>query len=162
MKNLYMINNELQMILDNLEVDETTGEVLGYEELDRLNMDAEDIITGTAVDVKNKSEEIEALSKEIKNLNMRKNKLERIVESHKRQIYRGLKLLGKNKITSPRAEIKTRKSSYVNITDDMMIDIEYLIPQPLKVDRKAIKDALKQGREVKGAELCERENIIIG
>ena len=50
---------------------------------------------------------------------------------------------------------------YVFIPDERLIPAEYWIPQPDKLNKTAIKAALKDGQEVGGAELKQSEGIRI-
>ena len=49
----------------------------------------------------------------------------------------------------------------VNITDENILPEDYLIPQPPKVDKTSLKEALKSGIEVPGAELKQTEGLRI-
>ena len=49
----------------------------------------------------------------------------------------------------------------VNITDENILPEDYLIPQPPKVDKSSLKEALKNGIEVPGAELKQTEGLRI-
>ena len=58
-------------------------------------------------------------------------------------------------------EITYRKSQAVEITDESQIPEGYRIPQPDKINKAAIKDALKHDSDVPGTELVTRQNMQI-
>ena len=49
----------------------------------------------------------------------------------------------------------------MNITDERILPEDYLIQQPPKVDKTLLKEALKNGVEVPGAELKQTEGLRI-
>ena len=62
---LYEIDNEIQKILDNMEIDEETGEaVLDVDALEALQLEREKKLEGVALAVKNLSAEAEAIKAE--------------------------------------------------------------------------------------------------
>ena len=63
---------------------------------------------------------------------------------------------------SARAKITFRKSTAVNITDESKLaDGFKKVETVVKIDKKAIGDALKFGEKVDGAELIVNQNIQI-
>ena len=47
----------------------------------------------------------------------------------------------------------------VAITNEKALPVEYLIPQPSKPDKTAIKEALKNGTSIPGATLSQSEGV---
>ena len=66
-----------------------------------------------------------------------------------------------SKLTAGLFTVSKGKSKSVNLFDKTIIPENFLIPQPIKVDKKAIGDALKNGETIAGAELVENEFIRI-
>lgn len=61
---------------------------------------------------------------------------------------------GRKKIEAPDCTVSVRATpASVVITDETAIPDDYLKPQPPKVDKAAIRDALKQGASIPGAML---------
>ena len=57
-----------------------------------------------------------------------------------------------------------RKSSAVNVLDASLIPSEYMRQPPLPPpapDKTAIKDAIKEGKEIPGVEIEERQSLFI-
>lgn len=66
------------------------------------------------------------------------------------------------KFETAKCKISWRKSESVEILDEEKIPEEYLKTETIKkVHKKAIKEALKAGGEVPGAELREKNNLTI-
>jgi hypothetical protein len=57
-------------------------------------------------------------------------------------------------------KLSFRNSTAVNITDETHIPAEYIIVET-KVDKMKLKEALKNGEEIKGAELVTNKSIQI-
>lgn len=58
--------------------------------------------------------------------------------------------------------VGTRKSTSVNIIDESLIPKKYMTKKiEIKIDKVSIKDVLKEGGKVKGAELLEKQTISI-
>ena len=73
-----------------------------------------------------------------------------------------MKLTGKTKFKSGMFNFAIQKNpASVNITDENILPEDYLIPQPPKVDKTSLKEALKNGIEVPGAELKQTEGLRI-
>ena len=73
-----------------------------------------------------------------------------------------MKLTGKTKFKSGMFNFSIQKNpASVNITDERIIPEEFLIPQLPKIDKTALKDVLKNGVEVPGAELKQTEGLRI-
>lgn len=53
-------------------------------------------------------------------------------------------------------------SQSVDVRDESLIPEQYFKPQPAKVDRAAIREVLKKGESVPGAELVTNTNVRIG
>lgn len=151
--NIYEID---QAILDV--VDPETGEVTDFGALDNLMMARETKIENVALWYKNLSAEAGAIREEEKSLAERRKSAENKAARLKQ--YLDDALIGQ-KFSTAKVAISFRKSTAVDIPDEekFIKSGEYLVPQPPKIDRKAIADALKSGVVVNGASLTERNNI---
>ena len=145
---------ELNALIDGfeLEVDEETGEILNAEELDALEMERDEKIENIALWIKNLSAEVDAYKKE----KTAEAKIERL------RNYLDFALAG-NKFKTDRVQISYRKSESVILSNNFIddCDLRFLIPQEPKVDKLAVKKALKDGEKIAGAMLQEKQNIQI-
>ena len=142
-----------------LEVDEETGEILNAEELDALQMAREDKIEGVGLWIKNLEAEAAAVKAEKDAMADRQKRLEKKAESLKK--YLGYALNGE-KFSTPKIALSWRRSESVVITDEALLPDNCLnVTIVKKPDKKVIKDALKAGKEIMGAELVEKQNLQI-
>lgn len=143
-------------------VNPETGEITDFEALDALSMAREDKIENIAMWIKNLNAEAKAIREEEKNLADRRKVSENKSESLRKYLDR---ILNGEKFSTAKVAISYRKSTAVEIADEEAFaksaDATYLVQQPPKIDRTAIKDALKAGAVINGAELVERNNIQI-
>lgn len=147
-------------ILDfEFEIDEETGEILNAEELDALQMAREDKIEGVGLWIKNLEAEAAAVKAEKDNMADRQKRLEKKADSLKR--YLAYALNGE-KFSTPKIALSWRRSESVVITDEALLPENCLnVTIVKKPDKKVIKDALKAGKEIMGAELIEKQNLQI-
>lgn len=157
MSTLFELNKAIQEF--DLIVDEETGEVLNIDELDALNLAKNEKIENVCLWYKNVSAEAEMVKAEAKNMTERAKRLENKAESLKK--YLAYALQGE-KFSTPKVAVSYRKSESVNIPDEMLIPDRYCnVSVVRKPDKTLIKKALKEGKEVKGAELVTKQNISI-
>ena len=148
---------ELESKIANFEfiIDEETGEITNADELDKIELERETKIENVALWIKNLNSDIEAYKREKESFaekeRVAKNKLESL------KGYLAYALHG-DKFKTDRVNISYRKSETVQLADNFD-NPKYLIPQEPKIDKMAIKKALKDGEEVKGAMLIEKQNI---
>lgn len=143
-------------------IDPDTGEIGDYDMFCELQMEREAKVENMALWIKNLNAEADAIKAEKDNLADRekslRNKIERL-RNYLSEILQG------EKFSSPKVAISYRKSTAVEIADEAEFisrgPKEYLIPQPPKIDKKAISESLKAGKEIPGASLVERNNIQI-
>ena len=162
--NIYEINKAIEDILeDGFSVDEETGEIL-FDESDLNALDAEisEKIENVACYIKNLTADISALKEEEKNLSTRRKQKERKIDSLKDYINHAMELSGRKSLESPRCKVSFRKSSSVEVPDINALDEDYITKTiEIKPNKVAIKEALKEGKTVEGAEIVERQNLQI-
>ena len=141
------------------EIDEETGEILNAEELDALELARDEKIEGVGLWIKNLQAEAEAVKKEKDAMADRQRRLEKKAESLKNYLAWALK---GEKFSTPRIAMSWRKSESVLIPDESLLDDRFVNIQMIKKpDKKLIKDTLKAGLEVPGAELVTKQNLQI-
>ena len=162
--NIYEINKAIEDILeDGFSVDEETGEILFDESnLNALDAEISEKIENVACYIKNLTADISALKEEERNLNTRRKQKERKIDSLKGYINYAMELSGRKSLESPRCKVSYRKSSSVEVPDINALDKDYITKTiEIKPNKVAIKEALKEGKTVEGAEIVERQNLQI-
>lgn len=105
--------------------------------------------------------DVKSLKEEILRLTERKDNCENAIERMKSALDEFMKASGKTKEKTDKFTIYYRNTQSVNILDEDELPDEYLIPQPPKIDKKAISAAIKDGEKVAGAELVTKSSINI-
>lgn len=142
-----------------LEIDEETGEVLNAQDLDDLEMEREKKIENVGLWIKELEAEAKAIKEEKDAMDARQKRAMKKAESLKGYLTYALQ---GEKFSTPRIAMSYRKSESVNIPDDKAIDDKYCsITVVKKPDKKAIKEAIKAGEHVFGAELVTKQNLQI-
>lgn len=145
--------------------------------LDIYNMDLDDetkLDTLDSIDWQHDYEEkVENYIKAIKNteadMEARKNESDRLLELNKkdkRKVERmkevlkdSMALTGHERVDTPLFKVSFRKSQAVEV-DEMLLPESYKVAT-YKPDKKRLKEDLKNGLEILGAELVERKNLSI-
>lgn len=151
--NLFQIDEEIMNC-----VDMETGEIIDIAKLDKLQMERDEKIENIGCWIKNLTADAEALKEQKLIFAERQKAAENKVESLKRYL---ANYLAGQKFSTPKVVISFRKASSVNITDMAAIPKKYLKVVEPTADKTAIKDAIKAGISVAGAEIVEGRSILI-
>lgn len=163
---LYELTNEQQYLYDLITsgqaVDEETGEVDAtvLEQIEMTEKDIDKKIEGTAVFIKQLESDAEALKQEKLRLEKRQKTLLNTAERLRNGLLYNMVAQGKSYFSTTKAGITIKDSEYVNILDESKIPEQY-IKVKKEVSKVDIKNAIKAGQEVQGAELATRKNITI-
>lgn len=83
------------------------------------------------------------------------------IKRMKKSLLNFLNASGQKRMNAGLFIVSKSDSQSVNIIDESIIPEEFLKPQPPKVDKVAIKNAIKNGFDVIGAEIIVNENVRI-
>ena len=157
MASLFKITEEL--INFRFEIDEETGEILNAKELDDLKIARDEKIENIGLWIKNIEADAEAVKNEKNNMADRQKRLENKAKSLRDYLSYAL---GGEKFSTPKIAMSYRKSESVNIKDNFVYNDDWCEQKiEWKPDKKRIKDAIKAGTEIVGAELVEKQNLQI-
>lgn len=151
--NLYEIDQEIMNC-----VDMETGEIIDPARLDELQMDRDTKIENIACWIKNLNADAEAFKTEKQSFADRQKAAENKAESLKKYL---ANYLAEQKFSTPKVAISFRKTSSVNVTDISQLPEEFLKFADPTPDKTAIKNAIKAGTTVTGAEIVEGQSISI-
>lgn len=105
--------------------------------------------------------EIEALEAEVKRLTKRITTNKNAIDFYENQLLEGVKEKG-GKFNAGTFIVGTRKSTSVIVDEELFHDERFQTYQEIrKIDKMGIKAALKNGEQINGAELLEKESISI-
>lgn len=166
MSSLYEISNDLRNVYQQIEngegIDLETGELskeliialkVGKNELQEKGVDIGYVI-------KSLDDEIEIFDKEIKRLQERKKALQNAQDRVKSELTKAMNEFGILEIKGRTLKINFRKSESVEVDNIEELDDKFKKVKT-EADKMAIKEAIKNGEEVKGARLIEKQNLQI-
>lgn len=155
--NLYELSLAFQEV-QNMDLD---PEVM-KDTLDSIEDAIENKAENIAKLIRNLESDVSAYKEEEDRLKTKRQATENKVKWLKTYLEDNMKLTGKTKFKSGMFNFSIQKNpASVNITDERIIPDEFLIQQPPKVDKSSLKEALKNGIEVPGAELKQTEGLRI-
>ena len=150
---LYEINQEILSCIDM-----ETGEIIAPEKLEALQMDKHEKLRNIAFVALNAAADVKAYEEQEKKFTARKKAAKATVAWAKETLAR--ELAGK-KMKEPEFTVSYRKSEAVKIADLNSVPDEFLCPQPPKVDKAGLKEAIKGGAVIDGVTISEKQNIQI-
>lgn len=157
---IYEIKDSLRKALESMEVDEETGELLGYEAVQNVQTEAAEKIEGCALFVRETEAEAKALAEEIARLTARKRGLERRCDWLKAYMLPALLALG-GKVKTPRVTVSKMKTTRCVVEVDPGVLPEEFRRVKVEANLAAIKNALKGGGVIPGAHLEDRDTLTI-
>lgn len=141
-------------------VDMETGEIIDIEKLESLEMQRDQKISNIACWIKELKAEANAVKAEKMNLEKRQNACNKKAEQLKNYLSY---ILAGEKFKDSKCSISYRRSEAVEVDKD--IDLQRVPECYLKIERELkvseVKEALKNGIEVTGCSLVEKQNIQI-
>ena len=164
---LYEIDKLIEKLLlteEEVFTDESTGEVIRdvYAALDELELEQKDKWENIAKFIKNLNAEMDALKKEEEVLKARRQTKSNTVERLKNYLTQSMQASGSTKFETSAVVVSFRKSESIEVKDETLLASEFKkVVEEIKVDKTAIKQAIKSGVAVAGAELVEKQNLQI-
>ena len=159
---LYEIPEEYRKVLEGVQVDEETGEILGTDALVEFVGDLNETIKNTGLYLFELDSEAQQIDAQIKRLKARKDGMKRRADTLKNLILDAMTSSGLKKVSDPLVTVYLRKST-ATIVDEMDILPKDLLRVKVETspDLIAIGKKLKAGEVVPGAHLEERQNVNI-
>ena len=155
---LFEIDKAIETFFEE-NIDPETGELLNIEQLDDLQMAREQKIENVGLYIKNLEAEADAVENQEKIFADRKKRIRKKIEGLKG--FLGYALDGKP-FKTDRVVMSFRKSESVLIKDEYLIPDDYCeFTVTRRPNKTNLKKALKDGKEIMGCELVEKQNIQI-
>lgn len=112
--------------------------------------------------IKQYEADIEAFKSEIERLKARKDSADKAIERMKSAMVNAMTTFGLSKVEAGTFKIGTRKSQSLEVLDESLVPSKFKNKViTVKVDKNAIKDAMKAGEEVNGVKLNDNLSISI-
>ena len=158
--NLYEITEKYAALLDGLDIDEETGELLNADELEIAEAEFDEKAESYGIYIKNLLASSEAISAEQKQLQNRKKSIDRKIEALKSRLEQAMIIVGKEKYETAKVVMSFSKKGAVEILDKNIIPALYMREKTtFEPDKTAIKEAIKSGQAVDGAVIKYSLNI---
>jgi hypothetical protein len=160
--NIYKIQNEFQLII--AEVINNEGEIT--PELETALTINKEQLQSKAVDycyvIKQLDYDCEQIDNEIARLNKLKKVRANLTDRLKNTVSSAMQLFEVEKIETPLIKLSFRNSESVEITNEQQLDAKFIVTKTVSTpDKKAIKDAIKNGEVVEGATISYNKNLQI-
>lgn len=158
---LYTIKSDYLRIAEELIENggELTPELKEALNINEAEFESKVIAYGSII--QQKKYNVDMIKKEIERLKELQAIEERIENKLKESVSNAMQLYGIDKVDTPTMKLSFRKSESVEIIDEKLIPAQYLVPQPAKISKSMIKDAIKSGSEVPGASITTNFNLQI-
>lgn len=153
MASLYEIDQRILAL-----VDEETGEITNFEQLDKLQIEREAKIENIALWIKNLKSDEESYKAEKQAFEDRQRQAKQRRESLERYLS---DVLNGEKFKTARVECSFRKSQKIEVENIELLPEEFLKYKNPEADKTAIKEAIKEGKEVAGARIVYALNLQI-
>ncbi len=159
---LYEIPEEYRKVLEGVQVDEETGEILGTDALVEFAGDLNETIKNTGLYLFELDSEAQQIDAQIKRLKAHKDGMKRRADTLKNLMLDAMTSSGLKKVSDPLVTVYLRKST-ATIVDNMELIPKDLLRVKVETspDLVAISKTIKSGIEVPGAHLEERQNVNI-
>ncbi len=106
--------------------------------------------------------DIDGIKSEMERLKARKESSEKAVQRMKEAMLNAMTTFGMDKIQAGTFKIGTRKSQSLDVLDEALVPDKFKSEvTTIKVDKNAIKDAIKNGEQVEGVKLNDNTNLTI-
>lgn len=162
--NLYDICNELEYF--EFKVDEETGEILNFEELDKLNLEFNTKCENVIKYIKNLESDINELKEEKKNFEKRIKQKQNKSEFLQKFLTYAMNKRGLRKLDFVSGEARFRKSTPLEVFDEREFinwarnnNKDCYLKYEVKLVKDEIKNDLKNGEEIPFCRIIEKENL---
>lgn len=160
MMSIYNITDDFSQIMAEIE---STGGEISPEIDEKLQINQFNLIEKTTNYVhviKTLDSECDIIDIEIKRLQELKKQRSNFTQSLKDRLKNAMQAMELTEIKTALNKINFRKSESVEIIDESILPSNVLIYEP-KIDKKKIKEIIKNGGQVFGAKIVENQNLQI-
>lgn len=163
---MFEINDSIRAVLDKMGREMETEGFVSDEtlaEYEALSEAKDDKMESIALYYKETQAEADAIKAEAKKLAERAEVAQKKADSLKGYLSRIMEIDEMEKFTTSRVKVSFRKSESVIVDDDLKnVDERFVITKTTyAADKASIKEAIKNGEDVKGAHLETKQNIQI-
>ena len=160
MMSIYNITDDFSQIMAEIESNggEISPEIDEKLQINQLNLIEK--TTNYVHVIKTLDSECDIIDIEIKRLQELKKQRSNFTQTLKDRLKNAMQAMELIEIKTPLNKINFRKSESVEIIDESILPSNVLIYEP-KIDKKKIKEIIKNGGYVEGAKIVENQNLQI-
>jgi Siphovirus Gp157 len=161
MKSLYLITNELRLLVEDIQSQD--GDILP-EQFNALNITQADLqqkAVNYAFVIKELDSTNSIIDMEIERLQGLKKRNKSISEKMREKISSAMIEFDISKVETETMSLSFRPSEETVIDNEFLLTEEYLTPKPPVPNKTAIKKAIKEGKIVAGAHIEQKKNLQI-
>lgn len=158
MNTLYDMSDNMKMLQEMFETGEIDEETFN-DTVENLGADVK--IENIIYVIRNLEASAKALKEEKEKLAEKQKHAENGVERLKKYITDFMVSTDQKSVKTKLFSVSRTVSKSTEILDEILVPAEYFIPQPPKIDKASILRDLKDGKEVAGCQLKEKDGIRI-
>ena len=130
--------------------------------LESIKESIEDKAENTAKLIRSWEAEANAIKEEEKRLANRRKSLENNAKNSKEYLFEQLRIAGIEKVKRPTITVSISNNPHsIEILDSTLIPSDYIIQKDPDIDKKGLIQALKDGADIPGVALCQRQGLRI-
>ena len=157
---LYEIAPALRFALDDIVVDEETGEILNADALHAVEAQAAEKIEATALYLRELDAEAKAAKDEADRMIARVKSMQKRSDYLKAMLLDALHATGK--VKTARVTVSIRTSKAIEVADGVTLPDAFVTVRTTTTPNKtALKEAIEAGADIEGVRLVERESVQI-
>ena len=157
---LYEIAPALRFALDDIVVDEETGEILQADALHAVEAEAAEKIEATALYLRELDAEAKAAKEEADRMIARVKSMQKRSDYLKAMLLDALHATGK--VKTGRVTVSIRTSKAIEVADGVTLPDAFVTVRTTTTPNKtALKEAIEAGADIEGVRLVERESVQI-
>lgn len=157
---LYEIAPALRFALDDIVVDEETGEILSSDALHAVEAQAAEKIEATALYLRELDAEAKAAKEEADRMLARVKSMQKRSDYLKAMLLEALHATGK--VKTARVSVSIRTSKAIEVADGVTLPDAFVTVRTTTTPNKtALKEAIEAGADIEGVRLVERESVQI-
>lgn len=157
---LYEIAPALRFALDDIVVDEETGEILSSDALHAVEAQAAEKIEATALYLRELDAEAKAAKEEADRMLARVKSMQKRSDYLKAMLLNALHATGK--VKTARVTVSIRTSKAIEVADGVTLPDAFVTVRTTTTPNKtALKEAIEAGADIEGVRLVERESVQI-
>ena len=157
---LYEIAQALRFALDDIVVDEETGEILNADALHAVEAEAAEKIEATALYLRELDAEAKAAKEEADRMIARVKSMQKRSDYLKSMLLEALHATGK--VKTARVSVSIRTSKAIEVADGVTLPDAFVTVRTTTTPNKtALKEAIEAGADIEGVRLVERESVQI-